>query len=41
VIYELIDRRVRQLLLQAARMLEDNAERIMACRVIAPGEPSA
>jgi DNA-binding transcriptional ArsR family regulator len=39
VIYELIDHRVRQLMLQAERMLEENAERIMACRVIAPGAP--
>jgi DNA-binding transcriptional ArsR family regulator len=36
VIYELLDPRVRTLLAQAERMLEENAERIMACRVIAP-----
>lgn len=41
VIYELIDPRVRRLVLQAERMLEDNAERIMACRVIAPHEPAS
>ena len=36
VIYELVDGRVRQLLAQAERILDENAERIMACRVIAP-----
>lgn len=36
--YELIDRRVRRLVEQAKRILTDNAERIMACRVIAPAE---
>src|SRR5258708_18507247 len=40
VIYELIDPRVRQLVRQAEPVLEDNAERIMACRVIAPHEPA-
>ncbi len=39
VIYELIDSRVRQLVLLGERMLGENAERIMACRVIAPFEP--
>lgn len=39
VIYELIDPRVRKLLDMGERMLSDNAERIMACRVIAPWEP--
>ncbi len=38
VIYELIDRRVRHLLEMGERILDENAERIMACRVIAPGE---
>jgi len=37
--YELIDLRVRRLLEMGERYLEDNAERIMACRVIAPSEP--
>ena len=36
--YALIDRRVRRLLEQGERILADNAERIMACRVIAPAE---
>lgn len=36
VIYELIDPRVRKLLEMGERMLEENAERIRACRVIAP-----
>lgn len=40
VIYELIDRRVHKLLGMGERMLSENAERIMACRVIAPAEPS-
>ena len=39
VIYELLDRRVRTLLGLGARMLRENAERIMACRVIAPADP--
>ncbi len=39
VVYELIDRRVRKLLAMGERMLSENAERIMACRVIAPSEP--
>lgn len=39
VVYELIDSRVRKLLDMGERMLSDNAERIMACRVIAPWEP--
>lgn len=39
VVYELIDPRVRKLLELGERMLEENAERIMACRVIAPWEP--
>ena len=38
VIYELIDPRVRKLLEMGERMLDENAERIMACRVIAPAE---
>lgn len=38
VVYELIDRRVRRLLELGERILDDNAERIMACRVIAPAE---
>lgn len=38
--YELIDLRVRRLLEMGERYLEQNAERIMACRVIAPAEPS-
>lgn len=38
VIYELIDSRVRKLLEMGERMLDENAERIMACRVIAPAE---
>src|SRR5713101_6181865 len=37
--YELIDLRVRRLLEMGERYLEDNAERIMACRIIAPSEP--
>lgn len=37
--YELIDMRVRRLLDMGERYLEDNAERIMACKVIAPSEP--
>ena len=36
VVYELIDQRVRRLLELGERYLEQNAERIMACRVIAP-----
>ncbi len=36
VIYALIDARVRRVLEMGERMLEENAERIMACRVIAP-----
>lgn len=40
VVYELIDRRVRNLLAMGERMLSENAERIMACRVIAPSEPA-
>lgn len=40
VIYELIDRRVRKLLEMGERMLDENAERIMACRIIAPAEPA-
>ncbi len=40
VIYELIDPRVRKLLEMGERMLVENAERIMACRVIAPWEPA-
>ena len=40
VIYELIDRRVRRLLEMGERILGENAERIMACRVIAPWEPT-
>lgn len=39
VVYELLDRRVRTLLAMGERMLRENAERIMACRVIAPAEP--
>ncbi len=39
VVYELIDRRVRRLVVMAERMLRENAERIMECRVIAPWEP--
>lgn len=39
VVYELLDRRVRTLLDLGQRMLRENAERIMACRVIAPSEP--
>lgn len=39
VVYELIDLRVRRLLETGERYLEENAERIMACRVIAPAEP--
>ncbi len=38
VVYELIDLRVRRLLVMGDRMLSENAERIMACRVIAPAE---
>ncbi len=37
--YELIDLRVRRLLEMGERYLEQNADRIMACRVIAPSEP--
>lgn len=37
--YELIDLRVRRLLEMGERYLEENAERIMACRVIAPSDP--
>ncbi len=36
VIYEIIDGRVRRLLEAGKRYLDDNAERIMACRIIAP-----
>ena len=36
VVYELIDPRIRRLLDLGERYLEQNAERIMACRVIAP-----
>lgn len=36
--YELIDRRVRRLVEQAGRILTDNADRILACRIIAPAE---
>ncbi len=36
--YELIDLRVRRLLEMGERYLDENAERIMACRVIAPSE---
>jgi len=36
--YELIDLRVRRLLEIGERYLDDNAARIMACRVIAPSE---
>lgn len=36
VIYELIDPRVRELVRLGERMLEENAERIATCRVIAP-----
>ncbi len=39
VIYELLDPRVRTLLQLGERMLRENAERIMACRVIAPSQP--
>ena len=39
VVYELLDRRVRTLLDMGERMLRENAERIIACRVIAPSEP--
>ena len=39
VIYELLDPRVRTLLQLGQRMLRENAERIMACRVIAPSQP--
>jgi hypothetical protein len=39
VVYELLDRRVRILIELGERMLRENAERIMACRVIAPSEP--
>ena len=38
VVYELIDRRVRRLLELGERILDDNAERIMACKVIAPAD---
>jgi len=37
--YALIDPRVRRLLETGERYLEENGERIMACRVIAPSEP--
>jgi len=37
--YKLVDPRVRRLLEMGQRYLEQNAERIMACRVIAPSEP--
>ena len=40
VVYELIDHRVRRLLVMGERMLFENAERIMACRVITPAEPA-
>jgi len=40
VVYELIDPRVRRLLELGERYLEQNAERIMACRVIAPATVS-
>ena len=40
VIYELVDLRVRELVLLGERMLRENEERIMACRVIAPGPPT-
>ncbi len=36
--YELVDLRVRRMLEMGRRYLEGNAERIMACRVIAPSE---
>lgn len=36
VIYELIDPRVRELLRLGERLLEENAERVLTCRVIAP-----
>jgi len=36
--YELIDLRVRRILEMGERYLGDNADRIMACRVIAPSE---
>ncbi len=36
VVYELLDRRVRNLLEMGERMLRKNAERIMACQIIAP-----
>ena len=36
VVYQLIDPRVRRLLELGERYLEENAARIMACRVIAP-----
>ena len=39
VVYELLDHRVRSLLELGERMLRENAERIMSCRVIAPSEP--
>ena len=38
VVYELVDPRTRRLLAMGERYLETNAERIMACRVIAPSE---
>ena len=38
VVYELLDRRVRILIELGERMLRENAERIMACRVIASAE---
>ena len=37
--YELIDLRLRRLMEMGERYLAENAERIMACRVIAPSEP--
>src|SRR5712692_1748707 len=37
--YELIDQLGRRLLEMGGRYLEENAERIMACRVIAPSVP--
>ena len=40
VVYELLDRRVRTLIELGERILRENAERIMACRVIAPSMPN-
>src|SRR5216683_210404 len=40
VVYELIDPRVRRLVELGERMLSENAERILACRVIAPSDPT-